>query len=67
MYQNIYEYDLPLIISETKHYEFIQPSNSEHANPWKQSFKLLVSFLISVCVSLFVLNLYWLFMILAYV
>ena len=41
MYQSVYEYELPLVISESKHYEFIQPSNSEHANPWKQSFKLL--------------------------
>ena len=41
MYQSMFEYDLPLVISESKHYEFIQPANSEHANPWKQSFNLL--------------------------
>lgn len=41
LYQSVYEYDLPIINPEPKVYEFIQPFESEHENPWKESFKLL--------------------------
>ena len=41
VYQNVYEYDLPMVNPESKVYEFIQPYESEQENPWKESFKML--------------------------
>lgn len=44
MYQNVYEYDLPLVVAdvEPKSYRFIKPEESLSTNCWKESFKLLV-------------------------
>ena len=40
----MYEYDLPMVVSdaEPKSYRFIKPEESQSANCWKESFKLLV-------------------------
>ncbi len=43
LYQSVYEYDLPLINPEPKIFDFIQPPESEYENPWKESFKTMVS------------------------
>lgn len=42
MYQNVYEYDLPLFKAGKCKFEFVQPEASEYENPWKESFKQLV-------------------------
>jgi len=44
LYQNVYEYDLPMIVAdvEPKSYRFIKPEESLSTNCWKESFKLLV-------------------------
>ena len=46
MYQNVYEYDLPLVVADTepKSYRFIKPEESLSTNCWKESFKLLVGY-----------------------
>lgn len=41
LYQNVYEYDLPLFNPEKCKFEFMQPEASEYVNPWKESFKQL--------------------------
>lgn len=41
LYQNIFEYDLPLLHPEPREFKFVQPDDSELANPWKESFKQL--------------------------
>jgi len=44
LYQNVYEYDLPLVVADTepKSYRFVKPDESQSTNCWKESFKLLV-------------------------
>src|SRR5207249_2044811 len=39
LYQGVYEYDLPLFSSGPQRFEFVQPEDSDHDNPWKESFK----------------------------
>lgn len=41
MYHHVYEYDLPLFNPERCRFEFIPAEESEHANPWKESFRHL--------------------------
>ncbi|XP_074643961.1 F-box only protein 11-like [Tubulanus polymorphus] len=41
LYQSVYEYDLPFFNPSPKVFEFVQPHESEHTNPWKESFKQL--------------------------
>ena len=41
LYQSVYEYDLPLQITEPHQFEFIQPQAD--TNSWRESFKSLVS------------------------
>ena len=41
MYQHVYEYDLPLFNPAPCRFEFVSPEDSEHANPWKESFHQL--------------------------
>ncbi|XP_030753348.1 F-box only protein 11 [Sitophilus oryzae] len=41
LYQNVYEYDLPLFNPAPCRFEFISPEESELANPWKESFRQL--------------------------
>lgn len=41
MYQSVYEYDLPLFNIGSCRFEFISPEDSDHANPWKESFHQL--------------------------
>ncbi len=43
LYQRVYEYDLPIVSPEPKVFEFVQPYEAEADNPWKDSFKMLVS------------------------
>lgn len=37
----MFEYDLPLFNPERCRFEFVPPEESEHANPWKESFRQL--------------------------
>lgn len=41
LYQNVYEYDLPLFNSEPCKFYFVKSEDSEFANPWKESFRQL--------------------------
>ncbi|KAL5009208.1 hypothetical protein ScPMuIL_014789 [Solemya velum] len=41
LYQDVFEYDLPLIHPEPKVFKFIQPGDEESENPWKDSFRQL--------------------------
>lgn len=46
LYQDLFEYDSPLFSTGRGKYEFTPVSEYEHDNPWKESFKHLVSFVI---------------------
>ncbi|KAJ4437553.1 hypothetical protein ANN_17698 [Periplaneta americana] len=41
LYQHVYEYDLPLFNPAPCRFEFMSPEDSDHANPWKESFHQL--------------------------
>lgn len=41
LYQNVYEYDLPLFNPESFKFIFTKPEDSEFINPWKESFRQL--------------------------
>ncbi|KAG8262904.1 F-box only protein 11 [Homalodisca vitripennis] len=41
LYHNVYEYDLPLFNPAQCRFEFVPAEESEHANPWKESFRHL--------------------------
>ncbi|KAK6635400.1 F-box only protein 11 [Polyplax serrata] len=41
LYQNVYEYDLPLFNPAPCRFEFVNPVDSDHINPWKESFRHL--------------------------
>ncbi|XP_049829752.1 F-box only protein 11 isoform X1 [Schistocerca gregaria] len=41
LYQSVYEYDLPLFNPAPCRFEFVSSEDSEHANPWKESFRQL--------------------------
>lgn len=41
LYQNVYEYDMPLFNPESCKFHFLKPEDSEYANPWKESFRQL--------------------------
>ncbi|GIY79075.1 f-box only protein 11 [Caerostris extrusa] len=41
LYQNVYEYDLPLFNPAPTKFEFAQSEDCKHENPWKESFKQL--------------------------
>lgn len=41
LYQNVYEYDLPLFNPEPFKFVFTKPEDSEYVNPWKESFHQL--------------------------
>lgn len=41
LYQNVYEYDVPLFNPEPCKFLFVKPEDSEYANPWKESFHQL--------------------------
>lgn len=41
LYQNVYEYDLPLFNPSPCRFEFVSPEESELPNPWKESFRQL--------------------------
>lgn len=41
LYQSVYEYDLPLFNPAPCRFEFISPVDSDHINPWKESFRHL--------------------------
>ncbi|GBN81536.1 F-box only protein 11, partial [Araneus ventricosus] len=41
LYQNVYEYDLPLFNPAPTKFEFAQPEECKYENPWKESFKQL--------------------------
>ena len=41
LYQQVYEYDLPLFNSASCKFEFISPDESDYPNPWKESFRQL--------------------------
>lgn len=41
LYQNVFEYDLPLFNPEPCKYHFVKPEDSEFGNPWKESFRQL--------------------------
>ena len=41
LYQNLYEYDLPLFNPAPCKFDFVKPEDSEYENPWKESFKQL--------------------------
>ena len=43
LYTNVYEYDSPLFHSDPSKFEFVQYDECELENPWKESFKQLVS------------------------
>lgn len=42
LYQDIFEYDVPLMHPEQREFKFVQPDECDLANPWKESFKQLV-------------------------
>ena len=45
MYQDVFEYDYPLMNPEPMVFHFVQPDEQhEYSNPWKESFRQLVSF-----------------------
>lgn len=39
VYQNVYEYDMPLFNPEPCKFNFVRPDDSEYVNPWKESFR----------------------------
>ncbi|ERL85400.1 hypothetical protein D910_02820 [Dendroctonus ponderosae] len=41
LYQNVYEYDLPLFSLSACKFEFLSPKECEMANPWKEAFRQL--------------------------
>ncbi|XP_013385972.1 F-box only protein 11 isoform X2 [Lingula anatina] len=41
LYQEVYEYQSPLFNPELGSFKFVEPQDSDHANPWKESFKQL--------------------------
>lgn len=41
LYQSVYEYDLPLFNPAPCRFEFVSPVDSDHVNPWKESFRHL--------------------------
>lgn len=41
LYQSVFEYDTPLFHTESCRYDFIPFEESEHHNPWKESFRQL--------------------------
>jgi F-box protein 11 len=41
LYQNVYEYDIPLFNMEPCKFQFIKPEDSDYMNPWKESFRQL--------------------------
>lgn len=41
LYQDVFEYDLPVVSPAAKVYEFIHLEDCSEHNPWKESFKLL--------------------------
>lgn len=41
LYQNVYEYDMPLFNPEPCKFHFVKAEDSEYANPWKESFRQL--------------------------
>lgn len=41
LYQNVYEYDLPLFTPESCKFVFVKPEDSDFNNPWKESFRQL--------------------------
>lgn len=41
IYQNVYEYDLPLFNPGQCRFEFASPDDCEYENPWKESFRQL--------------------------
>lgn len=41
LYQQVYEYDLPLFHPAACKFEFVPPDESEYSNPWKESFHQL--------------------------
>lgn len=41
LYQQVYEYDLPLFNPAPSKFEFVSPDDSEYPNPWKESFRQL--------------------------
>uniref|UniRef100_A0A182SNE4 F-box domain-containing protein n=1 Tax=Anopheles maculatus TaxID=74869 RepID=A0A182SNE4_9DIPT len=41
LYQNVYEYDLPLFNPEPWKFVFVKPDEADYANPWKESFRQL--------------------------
>ena len=57
LYQSVYEYDLPIVNPSPKVYDFVEPQNSSHDNPWKESFRTMVRLQIlnHKCASLFLI------------
>ncbi|KAG7204011.1 hypothetical protein KM043_001873 [Ampulex compressa] len=41
LYQQVYEYDLPLFNPAPCKFEFVSPDESDYPNPWKESFRQL--------------------------
>ncbi|XP_015364376.1 PREDICTED: F-box only protein 11 [Diuraphis noxia] len=41
LYQSVFEYDTPLFHTENSRFDFIPFEESEHHNPWKESFRQL--------------------------
>lgn len=41
LYHNVYEYDVPLFNPGQCRFEFVPAEESDHANPWKESFRQL--------------------------
>lgn len=41
LYQQVYEYDLPLFNPAPCKFEFVSPDESDYSNPWKESFRQL--------------------------
>ena len=41
LYQQVYEYDLPLFNPAPCKFEFVSPDEAEYPNPWKESFRQL--------------------------
>lgn len=41
LYQNVYEYDLPLFMPDSCKFVFVKPEDSDFHNPWKESFRQL--------------------------
>lgn len=41
LYQNVYEYDMPLFNPEPCKFHFVKAEDSDYSNPWKESFRQL--------------------------